>query len=88
MPSYSSRLLLIAAVGLTPLPSQLPPAIKQKLVIVKVPASKGAASKGTASTGTATTSTADTPGTSTTGTGGGGKKKVNTTQSADTGATH
>jgi outer membrane biosynthesis protein TonB len=76
------------AVRINPLPSQLPPAIKQKVVIVKVPAVKGAASKGPASKGTATTSTADTPGTSTTGTSAGGRKKANTTQSADTGATH
>ena len=70
-------------VRINPLPSQLPPAIKQKVVFVKGPASKGPAAKGTT-----TTSTTDTPGTSTVGTSGGGKKKANTTPSADTGATH
>jgi hypothetical protein len=74
------------AVRLNPLPEKLPPSIKRKTVIVKVPATR-ANRRGAA----ASTSATDTPGTSTTRTREGDKKKASTGNSAlapDSGASH
>ncbi|MET0999698.1 MAG: hypothetical protein ABWX73_13355 [Marmoricola sp.] len=62
------------AVRINPLPSQLPPSVRQKKIIVKAPV--------TAATGTSRT---DTPGTSTTRTGEGDRKKASD-RTADSGA--
>jgi hypothetical protein len=78
------------AVRLNPLPSQLPPAIKRRTVIVKVPATS-ANRRGAATSTTSGTSGTDTPGTSTTRTREGDRKKGstgNSTQAPDSGATH
>ena len=74
------------AVRLNPLPEKLPPSMKRKTVIVKVPATR-AKPGGVA----ASTSATDTPGTSTTRTREGGRKKASTGNSAlapDSGASH
>ncbi len=63
------------AVRINSLPAPLPPSIKQKTVIVRVKPTPG------------TTSGTDTPRASTTGTRSDGRKKANTSSSADSGAT-
>jgi hypothetical protein len=74
------------AMRINSLPSQLPKAIKRKIVIVKVPATTADRHGDTSST-----SRTDTPGTSTTDPRQGDRKKVktgNSTRTADSGATH
>jgi len=63
------------AVRINPLPSQLPPSVRQKKIIVKAPVTAGARAPGTTTGTTTGTSRTDTPGTSTTGTREGDRKK-------------
>jgi len=82
------------AVRVNPLPSPLPPSIKRKTVIVRVPATtanrRGAAPTAGTAAGTSTSPT-DTPATSTTRTQEGDRKRGstgNSTQAPDSGASH
>jgi len=69
------------AVRINPLPSQLPPSVRQKKIIVKAPVTAGVGAIGAV----AGTSRTDTPGASTTGTGRGDRKKAGN-RTAESGA--